>query len=262
MKYYNNPFLGESTYIKPLAFKKNDGSQAPPVKKQWQEYIDPSSGNKYYHDGNTTTWEKPADFSSSVGTEVDESPGTQPKKKKKIIHHEEYANKDEAIAGFKGLLLAKGIQPTTKWNEVAKLLSTNPRWEFLAECLSVGERRQALAEYQTKRANDLKNQERQERIRAKEAFGQLLSDLLQNLNGFSATSPRFATVRAALAKDDRFHGVADEATRESLFLDFCEELRKREQRKKRNKKREIQEAFNSFLKEKEEAGLLSFASTW
>jgi pre-mRNA-processing factor 40 len=242
--------------------KKIDGADTEPVKKQWQEYTDPSSGKKYYYDGTNTTWENPAESSSSGVAEIDEPLDEQPKKKKKNIQLEAYSNKDEAIAAFKGLLLAKGIPPSSKWNDVAKLLSSNPRWESFVDLLSVGERRQALAEYQTKRANDLKNQERQERIRAKEAFGQLLTDVLQNVNGFSAVSPRFSDVRAALAKDDRFHGVSDEATRESLFLEFCEELRKREQRKKRSKKREIQEAFNSFLREKEETGILTFASTW
>jgi pre-mRNA-processing factor 40 len=262
--FFHNPFLNESTYTRPTALKKSDGSDSMPVKKQWLEYTDPSSGKKYYSDGSTTTWEKPAELSSSSVTNTDESltVNEQPKRKKKKAELEDYANKAEAIAGFKGFLLVKGIPPSSKWNDVAKLLSTNPRWEAFAESLSIGERRQALAEYQTKRANDLKNQERQERIRAKEAYGQLLTDVLQSLNGFSTTNPRFSDVRAALAKDDRFHGVADEAARESLFLDFCEELRKREQRQKRSKKREIVDAFNSFLREKEEAGILTFASTW
>ena len=261
--FFHNPFLNESTYTRPTALKKSGGSDSIPMKKQWQEYTDPSSGKKYYSDGSTTTWEKPPELaSSSATTNVDESLNEQPQKKKKKAELEEYASKEEAIASFKGFLLAKGIPPSSKWNDVAKLLSTSPQWQGFADSLSIGERRQALAEYQTKRANDLKNQERKERIRAKEAFGQLLSDVLQSLNGFSTVNSRFSDVRAALAKDDRFHGVADEAARESLFLDFCEELRKREQRVKRSKKREILDAFNSFLREKEEAGILTFASTW
>jgi pre-mRNA-processing factor 40 len=160
------------------------------------------------------------------------------------------------------LLLAKGIAPTLKWNEVVKFCSSDSRWEACKDVLSVGERRQALAEYQTKRANELRNQERQEKIRAKDAFGQLLTDVLPSVSGFSAWSSRFAEIRSSLAKDDRFHAVAEEGTRESLFLDFCEEFRKRDERKKRSKKREAQEAFQSVLAEKEEAGDLTFASTW
>ena len=67
---------------------------------------------------------------------------------------------------------------------------------------------------------------------------------------------------ATLSKDDRFHAVATETTRESLFFDFCEEFKKREERKKRSKRMEAKDAFVMFLKEKEEEGSLTFASTW
>jgi len=69
-------------------------------------------------------------------------------------------------------------------------------------------------------------------------------------------------MRDALSKDDRFYAVEDEGTRESLFLEFCEEVRKRDERKKRNKKREMKEAFLAVLKDQEEKGNLTFASTW
>jgi len=65
-----------------------------------------------------------------------------------------------------------------------------------------------------------------------------------------------------LSKDDRFFAVEDEGTRESLFLDFCDDFKKREERNKRNKKREAEEAFVSFLQEREELGTLTYASTW
>lgn len=262
-KYYHNPLLNESTYSKPEALSKKD-TPSVPAKKQWQEYEDPSTGKKYYSDGVTTTWEKPAELLVQTETIQEEEVDPPPKKKKKktFVVETSYSSKDEAIAAFKGLLLAKGIAPSQKWNEVSKYCSTDARWEPFGEILSVGERRQALAEYQTKRANELKNQERQEKIRSKEAFGQLLTEVLPTVSGFSAWSSRFGDVRAALAKDDRFHAVTDEDTRESLYLEFCEELRKREERKKRNKKRDAQEAYSAFLNEKEEAGKLTFASTW
>ena len=56
--------------------------------------------------------------------------------------------------------------------------------------------------------------------------------------------------------------MEDETTREELFYDFVEELRKREERNKRNKKREAKENYLAFLKLREEEGKLTFASTW
>ena len=195
--------------------------------------------------------------------DAEELSSEPPKKKKKVAKRDtEFGSKEEAVAAFKGLMLAKEILPATKWNDVIKLCKSDPRWQACEDVLSVGERKQSLAEYQTKRANDLRTIDRQEKARAKEAFIQLLTDKLPVMASFSAWTSRFEDVRDSLSKDDRFHAVATEATRESLFLDFCEEFKKREERKKRNKKREAKESFVAFLKEREEAGTLSFASTW
>lgn len=264
--YYHNPILGESTFTKPITLtKKATGlSSNTQEKRAWQEYEDAATGNKYYSDGVTTTWEKPAGFTAGAENGAQSEDPEPARKKKKVSSNRisPFSNKEEAIAAFKGLLLAKGVVPTIKWNEVVKIVSSDFRWEACKDALSVGERRQALAEYQTKRANELRDLERQERIRAKDAFGHLLTDILPTISGFSVSVSRFADVRSTLAKDDRFHAVATENTRESLFLDFCEELRKSDERKKRSKKKEAQDAFLSFLREREEAGKLSFASTW
>ena len=196
----------------------------------------------------------------------DESGQPPPKKKKKMAsssqRETEFGSKEEAVAGFKGLMLAKEILPIMKWNDVVKLCKSDARWQACEDVLSTGERKQSLAEFQTKRANELRTMERQEKARAKEAFLQLLTDKLPQAAQFSAWTSRLDDLRDTLSKDDRFHAVATESTRESLFLDFCEEFKKREERKKKNKKREAKDAFVGFLKEKEEEGTLTFASTW
>ena len=128
--------------------------------------------DRYYSDGVTTTWSKPDELidddntsnrgstqkqkRSSVSSEDDR------KTKKKKIDTSEYSNKAEAIAAFKGLLLAKDIAPTTKWQDVVKICSDDKRWDA---CTTMGERKQALAEYQTKRANELRDVKRQEKVR-------------------------------------------------------------------------------------------------
>jgi hypothetical protein len=269
VNYYHNTATGESTYTKPNVLAKQAAAATPPPtvssKRSWHEYEDAASGKTYYSDGVTTTWEKPAGFKSETEkTKVKEvQPEPQAKKKKAGPKIETvFNNREEAIAAFKGLLLAKGLAPTLKWHEVVKLCSSDSRWEACEDALTVGERRQALAEYQTKRANELRTLERQERIRAKEAFGKLLTETLPLVPSFSAWSSNFSDVRTALSKDDRFYAVEEEGTRESLFLDFCEEFRKREERKKRSKKRDAHDALLSFFKEREEGGSLSFASTW
>lgn len=275
----------------PAAAASSSSSSTPSTvnkkKRKWTEYVDKSSGKKYYHDGVTTTWDRPADYedpsngssatkkkkssrsssmlSSDAGDvdEGEEATTVKKKKKKKDKKAKEtvpvYNNKAEAVAAFKGLLLAKDVTPTTKWNDVVKLCSSDSRWEA---CTTMGERKQALAEYQTKRANELRDVRRQEKVRAKDAFVKLLTDVLPTVRGFHAGMSRFGDIRDALARDDRFYAVEEEGTREELFYDFVEELRKREDRNRRSKKRDAKDGFVKFLKGREERGGLTFASTW
>lgn len=226
-------------------------------------YTDAATGKEYYSNGVLTSWEKPDGFQASASQSSETKEEEPPKKKKKTIPEKVYdfASKSEATAGFKGLLLSKDIQPTMKWNDVVKICSPDPIWEA-CEILTQGERRQALAEYQTKRANELRDLEREERMRAKDAFTKLLTDVLPTVQMFNPASSRYHEMRDALSKDDRFFAVEDESTRETLFLEFCEEVRKRDERHRRRQKRDAQISLYDFLREKESSGELTFASTW
>jgi len=124
----------------------------------------------------------------------------------------------------------------------------------------VGERKQVLAEYQTKRANEAKEQKRQEVQKAKVGFRKLLMERLPEMS--VASHARFHDMREKLAKDDRFFAIEEEGTREELFYDFVEEMRKREERIQMAKRKSAKDGFIKFLKEKEEQGALSFSSTW
>jgi pre-mRNA-processing factor 40 len=265
VKYYYNSLLQQSSYTVPEGWKQQPvvTVQSTTTTIAWTEYTDASTGKSYYSNGVTTTWEKPQQLTQEL-----EEPQQQQqqlpsftKKRKKTLDHT-FASKDEALLAFKGLLLAKDVTPGAKWTEVVKLIAGDVRWEALQEALTNGALRQALAEYQTKRANELKTRERKERCRAKEMFTDMLSSLLPSITGFSAWNSRFAHVRDVLATDDRFHSVQEEKLRESYFVDFCEEFRKRDERNKMNHRREAQNAFLSFLTDKVESGELSYASTW
>jgi len=244
----------------------------------WTQHTDKASGKIYYYNGVTTTWDKPKDFISTIPKQQkggkhehpssSSSPTAQPKNKKRKKGNNNtsapplYSSKAEAIAAFKGLLLAKDISPTMKWNDVVKICSSSDdvRWNA---CSSIGERKQALAEYQSKRAAELREQKRKEKVRAKDAFMSLLTDKLPHVRIFNPTAnTRFEDIRDSLSTDDRFYAVEDEDTRHELYFDFVEELRKREERQRRGKKREAKDLFVAFLKNKEEIGSLTFASTW
>lgn len=270
--FYHNTITKSSVYEIPDALRKQqltavaDSSTSPvPNKPVWKEYLDAKSGKKYYSNGTTTTWEVPPELkveasSTPAPTYQKAEPDLPPNKKPKLAEHN-FGSKEESITAFKGLLLAKEVSPTAKWHEVAKLCQST-LWDACEEALTAGERKQALAEYQTKRANELRALERQERVRAKESFQQLLAETLPTRQGFSVWTSRWEDIRNLLSKDDRFHTVSTEEQRKTLFSDFCEELEKREERRKRNKKKEAEENFISFLKQMASEGKLSYTSSW
>lgn len=278
--YYYNTITKVSTYDRAVALGGGSTSSTmtppPPAAamsvSKWQTFTDENTGKKYYSDGVQTTWIRPASLFSeedvpppstkkkkSGETFENDDRSSRPKKKKIGDDVSLYANKAEAVAAFKGLLLAKDIAPSTKWADVVRVCSDDTRWEA---CTTMGERKQALAEYQTKRANELKDVKRQEKVRANEAYQRLLTDVLPALKTFLPGTSRFMDVRDLLSKDDRFYAVEDETTREESFFEWVEELRKKEERTKHNKKREAKEGCIKYLKGKDEEGKLTFASTW
>eukprot|EP00979_Chaetoceros_neogracilis_P016657 scaffold8946_cov268-Chaetoceros_neogracile.AAC.23 len=263
--YFYNASTGESTYNRPPCLGPDPAAVVPasPVKeikkRGWTQHLDQTSGKVYYYDGTNTTWEKPNDFKNAPEESIKEVPSKK-RRKKEVDPPVLYSNKAEADAAFKGLLLAKDISPTMKWNEIVKVCSTDKRWEA---CTTTGGRKQALAEYQTKRANELREEKRQEKTRAKNAFVKLLTDVLPSASAFNASNNTpFQVIRDSLSKDDRFYAVENEETREELYRDFVEEIRKRDERLKRSRKREAKDSFLAFLKSNEETGVLTFASTW
>jgi pre-mRNA-processing factor 40 len=277
INYFFNKLTNRSTYDQPACLLSNGGTSQTSAtinptavaasqskERGWTQHTDKATNKVYYYNGVTTTWDKPKDFVDSSSADQESSPA-QPKKKRKkdnekIVAVSLYSNKAEAVAAFKGLLLAKDISPTMKWNDVMKICSSDNRWNA---CNSAGERKQALAEYQTKRASELREQKRQEKVRAKDAFMALLTDILPSVRSFNpSANTRFEDIRDSLSTDDRFYAVEDEETRHDLYFDFVEELRKRDERQRRGRKREAKDNFLAFLKSREEIGSLTFASTW
>lgn len=261
-KYYYNALSKQSIYHKPDAWSTES---PPPVataaSSPWKEYTDPTSGKFFYSNGLATQWTKPDEL-AEADAPVNETPPDEPSSKKRKRIKLEFQSKDEAIEAFKKHLLTKEVLPSLKWTEAVKILSADDAWSDFEDALTVGERKQAMAEYQTKRANDLRTIERQERQRARESFQRMLAETVPSIPDFSGWKSRWADMRHALSKDPRFHAIIEEKLRETLFVDFCEEYRKRDDRRKRNLKREAESEFLSTLKELSAVGRVTTASTW
>lgn len=267
-KYFYNSLSQESTFYRPESFGAgHSGNLGRATASQWKEYSDPTTGKVYYSNGVSTQWTKPEELVDTTQSAKPEEQGPQEnngdksakKRRRPIV---KYESKDEAIAGFKELLLSKDVAPSQKWSEVAKMLSSDDTWIAAEAVLSTGERKQALAEYQTKRSKELRTIERQQRQQAKEEFQNMLTELLPSVAEFSAWSSSWTGLRSFLVKDERFHSIEDEGLKETLFVDFCEEYRKRDDRRRRAMKREAEESFLSFLRDFRQAGRISATTTW
>lgn len=259
-----------STYDAPLEFQEH-GTAQPTVQPVWKEYTDVKTGKPYYSNGLTTTWTRPAELAPVAAAPVSTNAlaksadnGEPVRKKQKIPEPSpiEFSSKEEAVTAFKEMLVVNDTSPSLKWHEVAKMFAKDGQWKACESKLTTGERKQALAEYQTKRASELRQQERQEKVRNREAFSNMLMELIPKVHSFSPWNTQYEDVRDRIAADDRFYAVADETDRQNLFLDFCEEYRKREERRKRNVRRDAQDDFIAFLGEQQGKGALSTGSTW
>lgn len=278
-QYQHHPGIptANQSFSQPAGSKNGNNSTAGAVERPWEEYTDPTTGNKYYSNGIVTQWTKPEAMKQTGSVPTPTSPEEEdetaepPKKLQKASHHK-FKTKDEALEAFKTLLAQNDVTPAQKWIEVVKLLSGSKDssavaiWESCQSALTPGARKQALAEYQTKVANELRTKERQGRQRAKEGYLKLLAEILPTVSNVHSTNGflQFRDVQGILRKDDRYHAVEDDATREALFAEFWEEYRKREERRKQSEMRDAQDAFLDFLKLLADRNVLTwdFNGTW
>ena len=244
-------------------------STKPVVERPWAEYTDNASGKTYYSNGVTSQWTKPEEMEKQEQQQAEQDEQEPPKKKTK--HSEqvpEFKTKQEALEAFTKLMAENDVTPAQKWGEVVNLFGSGKSatlWEGCQKSLTTGERKQALAEYQTKLANDLRTKERQGRQRSKEAYLQLLAEVLptvssQQKNHDSSllqNSVSYQTIVGVLQKDDRFHAIEEDDMREALFVEFWEEYQKRQVRRKQTEKREEENRFLQMLQELADRGILT-----
>ena len=217
--------------------------------KKWKVYVEAKSGKKYYSDGATSMWERPADFVDDAAAVLNDNGGNASSKDDSQTPLE-YATKEEAIEAFKSLLRDKGVVSSTKWPECVKFCSNDVRW---GACSTKSERRQIFAEYQNKCANEEREQKRMQTKKARDDYNKLLSET----SGIDLHS-RFNDHRAKLSADDRFSAVEKEHLREEYFYDHIDDLQKREERQRRVAQQNIYNGFVEFLKEKN----ITSSSTW
>ena len=111
---------------------------------------------------------------------------------------------------------------------------------------------------QQKETKELK---REELKRAKDAFYKLLTDHMSKITPYT----KYKEIFNLLKKDERYFAIESDDMREELFYDFCAEMKKRQDRKKRLDKKNAVDGFKSFLcdcYEDDSRAVLTLSSTW
>ncbi|KAG5190759.1 hypothetical protein JKP88DRAFT_297814 [Tribonema minus] len=289
----------------------------PPCK--WKEYD--HNGKKYYSDGKTSLWEKPAEMKAheaakaeakrieeenakaveaeakraaeaeakakadaeaanvaaaasaaaaarkaaadeeeeerqAAADEEEEERQAKARKARRptVIDIAEYKTFKQKKEAFMSLLADEEVTSGTKWADIEKACAEDPRWLVLKK----GERRQTATEYQNMRR---KEEAKEERARAKKAKDAFLKMLATNFSIDGNT--RWTEAKDLLASDIRFQNVQDDRIREEIFMEFTEELRKRDREEESKRRKQALAAYAELVAGANQAGLnITHTTKW
>lgn len=165
-----------------------------------------------------------------------------------------YATREEAVDAFKSLLTDKGIPSGMKFKEVQEICSSDKRWNAIK---SAGDRKQNLAEYQTKKAKFEKEEKRERSKKLRDAFLLMLAENTQ-----IDANTRWRTARSFLCSDNRYKAIDDDREREDIFLEFIQELDKKEKEDANKARREALSLFSAHLKDLCGEGKITRTTLW
>ena len=165
-----------------------------------------------------------------------------------------YSTREEAVNAFKSLLTDKGIPSAMKFKEVQEICSSDRRWNAIK---SAGDRKQNLAEYQTKKAKFEREEKRERSKKLRDAFLLMLAENTQ-----IDANTRWRTARSFLCSDNRYKAIEDDREREDIFLEFIQELDKKEKEDANKTRREALSLFSAHLKDLHGEGKITRTTMW
>ncbi|BFY97387.1 hypothetical protein BsWGS_00433 [Bradybaena similaris] len=195
--------------------------------------------------------EEPAAKKKKVETEVkDDSKDGGPKQidvgKEAAIEAEVQAARQRAIVPlearmkqFRDMLAEKEVSAYSTWEKELHKIVFDQRYLLLTS----RERKQAFEQYVKDRAEEERREKHRKIKEKKESFKQLMEE-----SKLSAKTS-FSDFAAKYGKDERFRGIDKMRDRESMFLDFMSELRKREKEEKSVLKEKLKSDFLKLLRE-------------
>ncbi|GFO13671.1 transcription elongation regulator 1, partial [Plakobranchus ocellatus] len=146
---------------------------------------------------------------------------------------------DIRMKQFRDMLAEKEVSAFSTWEKELHKIVFDQRYLLLTS----RERKQVFEQYVKERAEEERREKHRRIKEKKEAFRQLMED--SKLHGKSS----FSDFAAKYGKDDRFKGIDKMRDRETMFVDFVAELRKKEKEEKSLLKEKLKIDFLKLLKE-------------
>jgi len=244
-RYYYNKVTKASSWDKPDVLKSKEEQLNT---TSWKEYKT-ADGRDYFFNPVTkqSVWEMPPELKRLRQEQQEES---EEEKEEEKEEEEEWKTPEEKRAAFRELLEEKDVKVNMKWEEASKLINEDRRFNALA---SAGERKQEFAVYITQKKKREKEQERANKLKAKDDF----QEALQKWSELKLTS-RYKDAAEEFC-DETFFELMEEDDRDELFQDFMDEFEKKGKEDRRAKRKEYVEKVKKLYDETE---AISVTSRW
>lgn len=140
---------------------------------------------------------------------------------------------------FRDMLAEKEVSAFSTWEKELHKIVFDQRYLLLTS----KERKQVFEQYVKERAEEERREKHRKLREKKDSFRQLLEEA--KLHGKSS----FSEFASKYGKDERFKGIEKMRERESIFSDYCSDLRRKEKEEKSSQKEKLKSDFIQLLKE-------------
>jgi len=242
--FFYNPTARQSTWERPEDMKGRTD-----VDKMLQQAPDPSTAGKKKlsldgGEGEPAAKKKRDDDGSGV-KKIDLGKEAAIEAEVKAARERAVIPLDIRMKQFRDMLAEKEVSAFSTWEKELHKIVFDPRYLLLTS----KERKQVFELYVKERAEEERREKRNKLREKKDAFRALMEDA--KMHGKSS----FNDFANKYAKDERFKGIDKLRERETLFLDFVGDLRKKEKEERSNQKEKLKQEFLALLKERRISGV-------
>ncbi|KAJ3172149.1 PRP40 pre-mRNA processing factor 40 [Geranomyces variabilis] len=166
----------------------------------------------------------------------------------------EFNTREEAEAAFESMLVEKGVEPFWTWEETLAVIINHPLYRALN---TLSERQAAFERYVDEKRREEAAARKMKYDQQRVELRTLFADQKFNINSRS----RFRKVAEMLA-DNEIFGSVDERDRETIFLEYVDDLKTKEKELVRETRKENMAKYERLLQRLTAEHLITLETTW